>query len=322
MNHHKDNSRHVNRILTLAAAGAFALSGCAVIDAERYTSGGYIGKVSDDHIMEVNTPEAETYRATMVATALMLAAERNIINHGNIHQAVAQFRGITDSLNALYAKATAPCGYPDKSPAFNYRNKNKGLSAEKCDTGDDKLIYALNFQPDMQRLYPQLFNLAAVALPMNEIKTLATDLTSGNFLGALWSAATVGRELILSGAPMLAVGREGKQAQAYFVTKNSNGEFDETSGKAFETGTLGEALQQMQTYPPDRSKGWYPRPAAFIALFRDMQQTCLNIISRLPKDQEKNDQCKIKFDGVEMPLDGLYLAPAAQTNSQTNGKKS
>lgn len=316
------------RVFPLSSLLFSVLGGCAVVDSEKNVSGGYLGYLQDKYIMQADTPEAEVYRALAVTTALSLAAERNAVNHGNIKQAIDQINGITESLSALYSQATTPCGLPLKSDARNramniyQANVGRGSSPDcvliegsKEESKYDNVkvpSYSVGFQIQMYRVNKQFFNLAAVSLPEDEFKSLIANATSGNYLGILTDVAMLSREIILTAAPAFAGMRAGKQGRVHGFEERNDDPLNPSSANVspqsnlIKTGSYREAAEILNTNQKLVEQLKYPTKEAMVGLFREVQQACVAIWSRLPAAHAGAVNCPRDFIGVKMPLTGLY----------------
>lgn len=315
--------------LTSASMAFFALlGGCTVIESEKNVSGGYLGYLQDEYFMTVSTPEAEVYRALAVTTALALAAERNAVNHGNIKQAIEQLKGITDSLSALYSQATTPCGLPKGSLAekiASYRSSQdsanpqiqsdclikKAYTRENKPDSEIKIpAYNVGFQIQLYRVNKQFFNLAAVSLPEDEFRSMITSATSGNFFGVLRDMLFLGREVVLTAAPAFAGARAAKQGRVHgfeeFNKTNDMVTSNQPQKDSIKNGSYREAVGILNSNSALISQMEYPTIEVMIGLFREVQQACVSIWSRLPAAHSKTIHCPREFIGFKLPLEGLY----------------
>lgn len=304
---------------------SLAVTGCAVIRAEKYHSGGVTGLLADEILYPVNTNIDTIHRATMITAALSLAAEQNVKNSGDARQAIAQINGLTATISNLYQMANSSCGLPKQ-----LRKGDASASEVSADGQCLKQIYPTRFEPALFHFDRQAFSLAAVALPREEFTAIVNEVKKADFIDALWSVLSLAKASLQTAPPMFAVGREAKQERVYAyldgpktvaggvpVTAVAVG--SQAPDTVIKSSSYGEAAKYLKDHDAEIDKADItPSDTHLFALFATIQQSCYNIRSTLKLNDRKHNNCPREFIGKPVGIDGINVS--RDENDDTNYK--
>lgn len=181
--------------LGVSTAIAMALGGCAIFEAEKNERGGFVAKIADDSIIQVDTPTARVLRVTFVFGFLAETAARNIDDEIAATAAVRYIEKITRKLGEMDKKARSQCAVTPKLCAIDENH--------------------FMLETDMVELTDMLWVLAKLGLPDVDLAKLQSDIVTQNYLGVLGTLWKLTEYAIKSSRYMMAMYRDGIDIAAH-----------------------------------------------------------------------------------------------------------
>jgi|GEM_PF-5139082 len=260
------------RAVGFATLLSLSLAGCANLN----TTGGLPGAAQNVTVFKVQSDVDYVYRAMTVTAMLSAVAEANpdvTRNAGNIKQVIAQVNGLNQSLQGLYAMATAYCG----SPAY-LKSKLAATSLDPSDSCLSSAYYRSRFEALTPEVDRQLINLAAVALKSDDYAELRKAIESGD----LWTIASASFQTLTLFLRLdnAASGAIRQRMQEYALLHADPNDVAGLDDPIF--------YEQVLKLKPSAQKPKLPAQLHFIsANFYSIAQNCLHVRSHLGMDDQR-----------------------------------